>query len=348
MIRAGFKSGNDGLVRRFAGDGGTFRDLIVLGFNAQVTESVSQRVSIVRLIVFCRTGIGGELEEVAAETRKISAGKLAFPTSSEVVGNRVFAEEEVVSVLARMEVPMNSIEFSPVAGRVFRMDHAGEFVEELSDLPAGGRWVGAKEVEDLSGAICELALEGGDVQAPVHIDDAGLVVARDEHHVEVPRDWGPTAIGRVVVGEVAVRPEVHICQETVHRMETVKCWEIDVFAPPCFGVVLSHPVQERVPVRMVGCGTSGEMFPAALRGVDISIGQLQFLEPISVEVLDGEVEALKISGELIFWVGLRGRGDDAPLDPVRVGGGHSGQLIRTEGEGFVESSDAAMDGEVGG
>ena len=116
MIRAGFERRHDELAPRFSGDGGTFGDLFVLGFKPQVTESVSQRVSIVRLIVFCRTGIGGELEEVTAETGKIGAGQLALPASSKVVCNRVFAEEEVVSVLARMEVPMNCVEFRPVSG----------------------------------------------------------------------------------------------------------------------------------------------------------------------------------------------------------------------------------------
>ncbi len=214
-------------------------------------------------------------------------------------------------------------------------------MDELSDLAAIRSGVGAEEVEDFAGAVGVFASYGGHVEAPVCVDDSGLVMSRHEHHIEIPGDGSPVSVGVVVVSMVAVGAEIHVCEQAIHRLETEEIRQVEVLAPPRLGLFLADSVQERVPIGVIRDGVPREMFSSALGGVDVSIGESLLFEPVAVHVLNGEVESAHVACEWVVGIGLDGVGDDAPMDPVGVGGGGSCELVGSEGEGFVEAADAA-------
>lgn len=180
------------------------------------------------------------------------------------------------------------------------------------------------------------------------VDDSRLVVSRNKHHVEVPWDGRPVPVRIAIVTVVSIGAQIHVREQPIHRLKAVKGGQIKMLAPPRLGVFLTHASQEGIPVGVVRHGMAREMFSSALGGVDISVGESLLFEPVAVHVLNGEVEPTNVAHKGIFGIRFDGVGDDAPLNPVGVGGGGSRELVGTEGERFVESADSAVDGEVGG
>ena len=172
----------------------------------QVPKSVTQRVTVVGLIVFLGSRICREIEQVSAKTRKISGCETSFPTSAKVVGGCVLPEVQIVAVFAWVEIPVNSIQFRPVTIKPTRLDGARKLVDELPNLATSGCGVGAEKVQNLAGAVGVFTFERRDVQAAVRVDDSRLVVPRNKHHVEIPRDGCPVPIWVVVVSVVAIWP----------------------------------------------------------------------------------------------------------------------------------------------
>lgn len=95
-----------------------------------------------------------------------------------------------------------------------------------------------------------------------------------------------------------------------------------------------------------GCA-AGQMFPAALNAVDVTVGQAALAQERAVHVLDGEVKPAQIAGVLIgeraFVRGI----DHAELNPMTVGRGHAGQLKCAKGKRFVQPRDAGVNRQVG-
>ena len=121
-----------------------------------------------------------------------------------------------------------------------------------------------------------------------------------------------------------------------------------MLAPPRLRVFLTGASDKGIPVGVVRGGMAREVFSTALGGVDVAVGESLLFQPVAVHVLNGEVESAHVACEGIFGIGLDGVGDDAPLNPVGVGSGCSGELVGAEGECFIEAADPAVDGEVGG
>src|SRR2546421_11663578 len=69
---------------------------------------------------------------------------------------------------------------------------------------------------------------------------------------------------------------------------------------------------------------------------------MMFLQKSSSHLLDGEVEAPKIPGVLLFGICLIRLVDDSKLDPMRVGRLHTGQVEKFKCNGFEHAVFAAM------
>jgi hypothetical protein len=90
----------------------------------------------------------------------------------------------------------------------------------LAHLTAPLGAAGGEQVEDLAGAVAVFERDRRVTQTAGGLDVAGLVVAGDEHHVVVPRDRCPPAVGPAEVPVVAVRPQIDVPQQSVERVET--------------------------------------------------------------------------------------------------------------------------------
>src|SRR5690348_15286555 len=108
--------------------------------------------------------------------------------------------------------------------------------------------------------------------------------------------------------------------------------------PPSFFLVAPHARAELIPIRVVRRHVASEVFAAALQTVNIARGQAKLIQPRPVHWLDDQIQPPKVSLVLVAARTFFGAFDHAKMYPMRVGGRHSGQLIRTESQGLVHPS----------
>ena len=324
---AGLEAEGSGGIAGGAGvfNDGALGDFVVGGFDAEVAPAVAEGLFVVDAVVFFGAGVGAEIDDV-------------FGKAAEVFERGVAVKCAFVAGRRRV-VPARFVELGPTAG--LRVDVAGVFGDKLSDLAACGARVAGEEVLDFPRAVAEFELERGDFEAANLVDVAGLVVAGEELHVEVPRHGHPAAHGVVVEVVVRAGAEVDVGDEAVDGVEAEVGLDVHILAPPILGFAV-RAAAKLVPFAPCVAGVAaGDVLDAVLVGDGDSVGPAVVFEPRAVGVFDGLVEAPKVAvvlGLALLFLG----GDDAEVDGLAVGCGEAGELVGAEGNRFVEPGHAAV------
>ena len=174
------------------------------------------------------------------------------------------------------------------------------------------------------------------------VNDARPVGLGDEHHVQVPRDGRPAAVGRFVEEVVAAVAQVHVGHDAVDRMKAVVVRQVQMLAPPRFELRRTRAVHEAVEVCAVARHAVADVFLAGLGTERVAVGQAAFLQERAVGILHDKIETPEIAVVLRLLARFLRAADHAPVDPVRVRAGHARELIRAEGNRLIHSRHATI------
>ena len=247
-------------------------------------------------------------------------------------------------------VPHRLIKPGPVHSKTLGSQSQRQILHQLphlTPLPGGIR---RKQVQNLPGPIAVLQHQRRMVQTTNRLNMPRLMMTRHKQHVVIPRNRCPQPVGLTVITMVAIRAQIHIPKQPVHRMEAEVGGQVQIFPPPILAGVGPHPRHKPLP-QLAAIGHSlGRVLDAALHtdGQSISKPLFPVRQQLGLHVPQSHINTPQVTQVGILRRHLLYTLNHPPLHPSHRRARHTRQPVGSHREHLIQTGHTAQYGQIGG